>query len=153
MAWRSKKIVKKAKQVKIKKIKPLKTRNSGTFTESAFWSFIRSALRQKSRWWKPISECKANSKRKYHGSNNRQKFEYKCNICGNYFPDKKISVDHINPAGSLMRAEDLDGFIGRLFCEIDNLQVACDECHSIKTAKDKEQIKINRQNGNIQSGR
>ena len=27
-------------------------------TEAAFWSMIRSALRQKSRWWKPIAECK-----------------------------------------------------------------------------------------------
>jgi len=44
-----------------RKVTP-KTRNSGTMTESAFWSFIRSGLRQKSRWWKPIAECKAKAK-------------------------------------------------------------------------------------------
>ena len=43
---------------KTAKPKAIKPRNAGTMTESAFWSFIRSALRQKSRWWKPITECK-----------------------------------------------------------------------------------------------
>ena len=56
-----------------------KTRNAGTMTESAFWSFIRSALRQKSRWWKPITECKMKARRPYKGPNKRQKFEYQCN--------------------------------------------------------------------------
>ena len=47
------------KKIPVKRSRVNKTRNSGTLSESAFWSFIRSALRQKSRWWKPISECKA----------------------------------------------------------------------------------------------
>jgi 5-methylcytosine-specific restriction endonuclease McrA len=116
-----------------KRILTPKTRNSGTMTESAFWSFIRSGLRQKSRWWKPITECKAKAKRKYIGSNKRQKFEYQCNQCKDWFPDKKINVDHICPAGSLNSAQDLPDFIERLFCEVDNLQVLCEKCHNIKT--------------------
>lgn len=114
-----------------------KTRNSGTMTESAFWSFIRSGLRQKSRWWKPIAECKAKAKRPYKGPLKRQKFEYQCNQCKNWFPDKKINVDHICPAGSLNSAQDLAGFIERLFCEVDNLQVLCETCHNIKTKSEK----------------
>jgi hypothetical protein len=55
-----------------------KPRNAGTMTESAFWSFIRSALRQKSRWWKPITQCKMKARRTYKGPNKRQKFEYQC---------------------------------------------------------------------------
>ena len=58
---------------KPKKPRVPRTRNAGTMTESAFWSMIRSALRQKSRWWKPISECKTLARRAYKGKNKRQK--------------------------------------------------------------------------------
>jgi 5-methylcytosine-specific restriction endonuclease McrA len=115
-----------------------KTRNAGTMTESAFWSFIRSALRQKSRWWKPITECKMKARRAYKGTLKRQKFEYQCNSCKQWFPEKKINVDHIVGAGSLNCATDLPGFVERLFCEQDNLQVLCTECHDKKTKLEKE---------------
>jgi 5-methylcytosine-specific restriction endonuclease McrA len=120
-----------------KKTATPKTRNAGTMTESAFWSFIRSALRQKSRWWKPIAQAKQKAKRAYKGPLKRQKFEYQCNQCKEWFPDKKINVDHIIPAGSLNCANDLPGFVDRLFCEVNNLQVLCSECHNIKTQKEK----------------
>ena len=64
----------------IKKPRVPKTRNAGTMTESAFWSFIRSALRQKSRWWKPITQAKLQARRPYKGPNKRQKFEYLCAV-------------------------------------------------------------------------
>jgi len=114
-----------------------KTRNNGTMTESAFWSFIRSGLRQKSRWWKPITQCKLDAKRTYKGPNKRQKFEYQCNSCKKWFAEKNINVDHIEPAGSLNCANDLPGFVERLFCEVDNLQVLCSGCHNIKTQNEK----------------
>ena len=115
-----------------------KTRNAGTMTESAFWSFIRSALRQKSRWWKPITECKMKARRPYKGPNKRQKFEYLCNSCKRWFPDKQINVDHIVGAGSLNCGQDLPGFVDRLFCEQDNLQVLCTTCHDHKTKLEKQ---------------
>ena len=154
MAWKTKKSATKKKRA-VKKVAKarkivLKTRNSGTMTESAFWSFIRSALRQKSRWWKPISECKAAGKRRYAGPNKRQKFEYECFECKGFFPDKTIAIDHIEPAGSLNNADDLPGFVSRLFCEIDNLQILCKSCHDAKTVKDKELLKLNKlNNGSI----
>jgi len=120
-----------------KRVKTVKPRNAGTMTESAFWSFIRSGLRQKSRWWKPITECKLAAKRAYKGTNKRQKFEYQCNQCKSWFPEKQINVDHIEPAGSLNCAADLPGFVERLFCEQDNLQVLCEACHDIKTKNEK----------------
>ena len=125
-----KKLVKKTSRVP-------KTRNAGTMTESAFWSFIRSALRQKSRWWKPITECKMKARRPYKGPNKRQKFEYLCNSCKTWFPDKQINVDHIVGAGSLNCGQDLPGFVDRLFCEQDNLQVLCTTCHDHKTKLEK----------------
>jgi hypothetical protein len=115
-----------------------KTRNAGTMTESAFWTFIRSALRQKSRWWKPITECKMKSRRIYKGPNKRQKFEYQCNTCKKWYPDKQINVDHIIGAGSLNCSADLAGFVDRLFCEQDNLQVLCETCHNEKTQLEKQ---------------
>ena len=130
-------MIKKKKIPKPKKAITLKTRNAGTMTESAFWSFIRSSLRQKSRWWKPITECKMKSRRMYKGPLKRQKFEYQCKECSNWFPDKKINVDHIVPAGTLRCANDLPGFVERLFCEIDNLQILCETCHNKKTQDEK----------------
>jgi 5-methylcytosine-specific restriction endonuclease McrA len=125
------------KKAAAKKPKTEKTRNAGTMTESAFWSFIRSGLRQKSRWWKPITQCKLKAKRPYKGPNKRQKFEYQCNSCKKWFAEKNINIDHIEPAGSLNCADDLAGFVERLFCEVDNLQVLCSGCHNIKTQKER----------------
>lgn len=127
---------------KIKKPRSVKTRNAGTMTDSAFFSFIRSALRQKSRWWKPITQCKLNSRRAYKGANKRQKFEYQCNNCKGWFPDKEVAVDHIIPAGALNSSNDLPGFVERLFVEIEGLQVLCSSCHDIKTQKERNEKKI-----------
>ena len=116
----------------------VKPRNAGTMTEAAFWSFIRSALRQKSRWWKPIAQAKAKAKRKYVGPLKRQKFEYQCAVCLKWFAEKNINIDHIIPAGTLRSAEDLPGFVERLFVEVEGLQVLCSNCHDKKTAKERE---------------
>jgi 5-methylcytosine-specific restriction endonuclease McrA len=127
----------KKKAAKPRKGAAPKTRNANTMTESAFWGFIRSALRQKSRWWKPITQVKLKAKRSYKGPLKRQKFEYQCAECLNWFPDKEINVDHIIPAGTLRCANDLPGFVERLFCEVDNLQVLCSACHNKKTQNEK----------------
>jgi 5-methylcytosine-specific restriction endonuclease McrA len=47
-------------------------------------------------------------------------------------------VDHVLPAGSLNCADDLPGFVERLFCEQDNLQILCTDCHNAKTLKEKQ---------------
>jgi 5-methylcytosine-specific restriction endonuclease McrA len=132
----SKKVKKAAKKAP-KPPKVPKTRNCGTMTESGFWGFIRSSLRQKSRWWKPILGCKILSRRKSQSNNKRLKWEYQCNKCKNWFPEKEVSVDHIKPVGTLKSAQDLPFFVENLFCEIDNLQTLCDQCHTLKTQSDK----------------
>ena len=127
-----------ATRVKKPRVLKEKPRCNGTMTEATFWAFIRSALRQKSRWWKPISIAKAKAKRPYKGVKARQKFEYQCNHCKKWFPEKEIDVDHIIPAGTLKTANDLPGFVERLFCEVDGLQVMCGDCHDSKTVKEKQ---------------
>lgn len=125
------------KKVTKRKSSIIKSRNAGTMTESGFWGFIRSTLRQKSRYWKPIMLCKQNSKRPYTGPNKRQKFEYQCNECKNWFPEKEINVDHIKPVGTLTSAQDLPDFVENLFCEINNFQCLCKKCHDTKTQNER----------------
>ena len=122
----------------IKKPRIARTRNAGTMTESMFWSMLRSALRQKSRWWKPIGECKKLAQRAYKGPNKRQKWEYECSKCKGWFKGDAVNVDHIEPAGSLNCSEDLAPFVDTLFCEQENLQVLCKTCHDQKTQLEKQ---------------
>lgn len=123
-------------------MKSIKTRNNNTMTESQFWSFIRSTLRQKSRYWKPIQQVKQDARRPYKGDNKRQKWEYKCSICSKYFSDKEIEIDHTIPAGSLTCAADLEGFIERLFVEKEGLSCMCKSCHLKKTNLERQNRKI-----------
>jgi len=111
-----------------------RTRAGGTWTEARYFSFIRSALRLASSKYPVKFQVKAAARRnKPEGVEGRHHFEFQCKECDGWFPDKEISVDHIEPAGSLKKYEDLPGFVERLFCEADNLQVLCDGCHHVKT--------------------
>ena len=121
--------------------KVIKNRNSGTFTESAYWTFIRNALRRRSIVWKPITMCKERAKRKYVGPNKRQKYEYQCNVCKGWFKGNEVSIDHIKPVGSLQNAQDLPNFVEGLFCEIENLQCICSACHTAKSLIDNKNIR------------
>lgn len=120
-----------------KRQKIAKPRNAGTMTESAFWGMIRSTLRRRSMYWKPIALARKRAERKYTGPNKRQKFEYLCSKCESWFPGKEIEVDHLIPAGTLTCASDLEGFVSRLFCEVDGLRVLCKECHRKITNENK----------------
>ena len=122
---------------RISKPRVPRTRNNASMTEAAFWSWIRSGLRQKSRWWRPIGEAKLRARRPYKGKNKRQKWEYQCRECKKYFKGDDVNVDHIIPAGTLKSYDDLPSFTKRLFCEVDGLQVMCSDCHTIKTNKER----------------
>ena len=114
-----------------------RTRNANTMTESMFWGMIRAALRQKSRWWKPAGIVRVKARRPYKGKNKRQKYEYQCAKCKQWWMAKDTNVDHIVPAGSLTCSNDLPGFVERLFCEEDGLQLLCNGCHDVKTNKER----------------
>lgn len=114
-----------------------RTRNAETMTESQFWSMIRALLRENSRYWKPISMCRLQARRKYEGTNKKQKYEYQCAWCKKWFSINDINVDHIQPVGNLTCAEDLPGFVERLFCEVNNLQCMCTKCHDKKSENER----------------
>lgn len=110
-----------------------KTRNAGTMTEAAFWSMIRSALRRRSMYWKPIINAKNAARRAYKGEG-RQKWEYQCATCKGWFKGTEVETDHLIPAGSLTCADDLKQFVTNLFAE-DGYEVKCKECHREHTNK------------------
>jgi hypothetical protein len=129
--------MKKSKTITKRTTRVPKTRNANTMTEAQFYSMLRSALRGKSRFWKPILNCKLKARRVYKGNNKKQKWEYQCAECKEWFMEKEISVDHIIPAGSLRCTNDLPGFVERLFCEVDKLQCLCNSCHLVKTLEER----------------
>lgn len=116
--------------------KGVKVRCGGTWTESRYWQFIRSALRAAfSRY--PVRFQVLNNAKRAKQNGGRQKWEYKCNKCKKWYKSTEIQVDHIIPAGSLKNYRDLMGFTKRLFCEADGLQVLCKPCHKVKTLKER----------------
>jgi 5-methylcytosine-specific restriction endonuclease McrA len=114
---------------KEKKERVPKTRGANTYTESAFWGMIRSTLRRRSMFWKPVHLAKLAARRDNQSDNPRLKFEYQCAVCTNWFPEKQTIIDHIIPAGTLTCADDLPSFVERLFCEQEGLRCLCKECH------------------------
>ncbi len=115
-----------------------KTRNSGTWTESRYFSFIKGALRQASSKWGPMHKCIAKAKVGYG--------QYKCECCGNIGPPtlppkeggkrriKNIIADHIEPVIDPDKGfVSWDELISRLFVEEDGFQALCHECHKKKS--------------------
>lgn len=104
------------------------TRCDETMTEAAFWGFIRRVLRRASIKWNPRALAKLASRRKNQSDNRRLKWEYQCSNCRLWYPDKHVVVDHIIPCGSLTCADDLPGFVTRMFCEKEGFRVLCIDC-------------------------
>lgn len=110
------------------------THCGGTMNESQYLAWIRSALRSKWLRWQPRNDCLAASRRTYKGPNKRQKWEYQCSLCKEWYISKAMEVDHYpHDAGTILTVEDIGPFAGRLFCEIDNLRAVCKPCHKIHT--------------------
>lgn len=117
-----------------------RTRNTGQWTEARYRQFINTALRRASMRWGPINQARrnANVKRGY----------YKCSECkeivtASVKDDKgkrknNVFVDHITPVVDPVKGfVSWDDFIGKLFCELDNLQVLCTDCHNKKTEEER----------------
>ena len=110
--------------------------NGGKWTQGRFNSFVTSLLRSGSRRWEPkytvLNESKTD--KKVNKKTGRLAQHYQCNGCKGEFPAKDVEVDHIIPIG---RERSWDEFINGLFCEKDNLQVLCKECHAVKTKQER----------------
>jgi len=115
----------------------VKNKAGDTWTTARYFSFIRSALRR--AWTKyPVRyQVMDEAKQPYKGKDKRTKWVYTCNLCKKTYKSTEVQVDHIKPAGSLRTYADLPLFVQTLFCEKDNLQVLCKECHDTKTKEDR----------------
>jgi len=123
-----------------------KTRNGNTWTEARFRSFIRSQLRAATMRWGPIALCLKDSR--------RSRGFYLCAGCQKEVPAtiksggrrvKNVHVDHIEPiVDPAVGFVDYNTLVERMFSERDNLQVLCNDCHTIKTNLEKAMAKIRR---------
>lgn len=149
-----KKVPKKTRKVKKIIEKPFA---DGSMSSSAFFGFIRSALRQKSRFFKSINNCRLNNRIPYIGPNKRRKWTYICQECGGHFDSKEVAVHHIIPAGTLTTFEDLPLFVKNLFCNSDKLKLVCNvskngkkSCHDLQHEKlENQKIIENYGNGSL----
>lgn len=126
------------------------TRCSGRWTEAQFNSFITRQLRQATRKWAPIGDCKKNA-RVARGL-------YLCADCKQHVPPTvkdgrkrvtNIFVDHIDPIVDPSKGfEGWDKYVNRMFCEEDNLQLLCGECHDRKTLAERAIAQERRRNEN-----
>jgi 5-methylcytosine-specific restriction endonuclease McrA len=113
----------------------VKCRAGNTWTESRYFQFIRTALRGAFSRYPVKYQVLKDSQRRVTGQ--RHKVEHQCAECQEWFKAKEVQVDHIKPAGSLKCYDDLPSFVSNLFCESDNLQVLCKQCHKAKTAEER----------------
>ena len=115
-----------------------RTRAGKRWTESRYFGFLRSGLRKMSMRYPVKQDALVLARRdKPKGAAGKHRYEYQCAACNNWFKGTEVSVDHIEPAGSLKSFDDLPGFVERLFCEVDNLQVLCHDCHQDKTNEER----------------
>ena len=64
----------------------------------------------------------------------------KCAKCDQLFNQSEIEVDHIEPVGKLFDWPPNESFLKwlrRLFCDVDNLQCLCKNCHKDKSRQEK----------------
>ena len=115
----------------------LRPRNGGRWTEAEYWSRVRSALRKAFSHWTPANQCLLDARRPYRGDNKRQKWEYLCAMCGDWFKGDSVRKDHVEPVGTLKRPEDMAAFLARLTPEDSTaFQCVCIDCHRAKTRDD-----------------
>ena len=112
-----------------------KTRNGGRWSESAYWSAVRSALRRGFRYWGPLQNAAKAARIAVNGPRG-QKWAFQCACCGKMFLRKNVQIHHVVPCGELKKPEDLAGFLERLTCEdVKGYEVLCKACHRLSHSK------------------
>ena len=74
---------------------------------------------------------------------------YKCELCCKLVKKSQIAVDHKLPIVPVTGWDTFDGYIDRLFCNPEELQIICKEpCHAVKTKAENKQRRQNAGNKN-----
>ena len=70
---------------------------------------------------------------------------FRCSGCKNLFNRKDCNVDHIKPVmpiGESIQTISIIKLFNRTFCDVDNLQVLCKECHKIKSKSENQERRV-----------
>jgi hypothetical protein len=111
-----------------------KTRNHNTWSESEYFSRVRSALRSRFRFWIPMQKALEKVSRPSQSINKRIKKEYQCAHCKEWFKRADVQIDHIEECGALNCYNDIVPFLKRLTKEnINAYQILCKNDHKQKT--------------------
>ena len=109
---------------------------------TAFFTYLRGCLRK--AWSR--NPCKLNVIKKQRKQitnpnprgNKLTVWGAECSMCHKDFVLKDIQVDHITPAGSLQKTEDIQGFVERLlYVTEDDLRLVCKGCNAALAMGDK----------------
>lgn len=122
-----------------------KTRCGGRWTEARFKTFVKSLIRSGTQRWAPIQDClvAARTRRGYS----------ECASCKKEVPNyvkvggrrkKNVVADHIDPVVPVTGWVSWDALIEAMFCEKDNLQALCLDCHKVKCAEEAAERKKHR---------
>ena len=115
----------------------------------AFFTYLRGCLR-KSWSNNPIKHNLIKKKRKQIPNPNPKGkkntvWGFDCEICGGEFVMSLCQVDHIVPAGSLQKTEDIQGFVERLlYVTEEDLRLVCKDCNSVLALAEKQGISLDR---------
>lgn len=114
------------------------SRNHASMTEAQFWSYILSALRRATKYWKPKMAKLHEGRRPNESANKRLKWENNCEMCKQWFPESEIEIDHIIPCGGLNGADKLVNWVNKAFVEIEGFQRLCKTCHLGKSKEERQ---------------
>ena len=119
-----------------------KTRNSKTWTEACFRSFITSILRGATYKWGPINKVRKRANIRWGWYKccgyKRQPHEVPATVTKGKKKFKNALVDHIHPVVDPVSGfSSWDDYIKRMFVEEDGLQLLCKACHDLKTSDEK----------------
>lgn len=105
-------------------------------TPSEFWTWVRGSLRR-AAWMKhpvKLNHIKSSRYKAPLGRGGNEVWCCTCAICGETKRQSECQVDHISPAGSLKKKEDIFPFIEKLlFVTEEDIRILCKWCHSICT--------------------
>lgn len=124
--------------------------NNGNWTQGRFNTFIKGVLRTGTRKWAPKYECINAAKRgkRVNSKTGRVAEHYECASCEKLFPLKDVAVDHIEPVVPVTGFVSWDDVIHKMYCNSDNLQVLCSDCHKLKSKEEAAQRKLHKKNNN-----
>jgi 5-methylcytosine-specific restriction endonuclease McrA len=101
---------------------------------------LRAGVRKWEQFWDAKKEASVG--RMVNQKTGRQAEHFRCAGCDGLFTSREIQVDHIDPVVEpAVGFVDWDTAIDRMFCEADNLQVLCTECHREKTNRERKERK------------